>query len=654
MSALLTGVNRAFPYTVRNADKNSANLKLEEQLSVMFRLVHMCPFNTAVQALMLVYQIMDTGESATDRFYSALYKKILDPNLSGSTKITLFLNLVYKSMKKDASVNRVKAYVKRLLQVCHNASNQVACGIVILVSEVIRSRPDLAGLRDNLAGNASGMSSLLAKFDDDEDDEEEHYVDVKDEPKEEPDAEAEEAEIEGEEEEDDDDSESETESVEMDGDFKIEPESQDEEEEKVDVKEEESEEQQPKAGPSSSSSTWVHKKNMKTASVHRKIADYDPLHRNPSFSGAENALVWELDLLSSHFHPSVALFAQTVLDGRSVKYGGDPLQDFTLMRFLDRFVFRNPKKDPLKGKPTTALSGKRGAYAPKGVKNIAPDSKEYVNLEESSIPLDERFIYRYLKEKRATKTDEQESDAESVTSEDFNDFLDSLPGSAKVDDVDMDFAGGVDADAANDGDLNASDDDDVDGDLSEGVEEDESFDEAAEPKLEGEDSDNSDFEDLQGSDDDDDEDEIDEEGFANSDNDDEDEFDEEAFENSDNNEEEEPKSKKKRKLESIVGSKRKIKFGKGGSGGDLQSLLASAEEFADLVEESAADDLDIGGLNAVSNSKDKKAGKKQMKWEKTRFNEGEGGSRRQHKKAKGGGGGKKFGGGGAKRKFSKR
>lgn len=34
--------------------------------------------------------------------------------------------------------------------------------------------------------------------------------------------------------------------------------------------------------------------------------------------------------------------------GGAVEYSGDPLQDFTLIRFLDRFVFRNPKQ--LKGK----------------------------------------------------------------------------------------------------------------------------------------------------------------------------------------------------------------------------------------------------------------------------------------------------------------
>lgn len=63
------------------------------------------------------------------------------------------------------------------------------------------------------------------------------------------------------------------------------------------------------------------------------------------------------------------------------------------MRFLDRFVFRNPKKDPLKGKPQTVL-GKRKMYKATGVKGIAPDSKEYTDRDLENVPLDERYIYR--------------------------------------------------------------------------------------------------------------------------------------------------------------------------------------------------------------------------------------------------------------------
>ena len=40
---------------------------------------------------------------------------------------------------------------------------------------------------------------------------------------------------------------------------------------------------------------------------------YDPLHRNPLYCHADRECMWELRRLASHHHPSVALFAQTLL-----------------------------------------------------------------------------------------------------------------------------------------------------------------------------------------------------------------------------------------------------------------------------------------------------------------------------------------------------
>ena len=68
-----------------------------------------------------------------------------------------------------------------------------------------------------------------------------------------------------------------------------------------------------------------------------------------------------------------------------IKYSGDPLSDFTLMRFLDRFVFRNPKKDPFKNKHQNVFSKRNTYQAPAGVKRLAPDSKEYIDREESQV-----------------------------------------------------------------------------------------------------------------------------------------------------------------------------------------------------------------------------------------------------------------------------
>lgn len=51
MSALLTGVARAYPYA-----KLKENV-IMEQLDAMYRLVHIVSFNISIQALMLIFQV---------------------------------------------------------------------------------------------------------------------------------------------------------------------------------------------------------------------------------------------------------------------------------------------------------------------------------------------------------------------------------------------------------------------------------------------------------------------------------------------------------------------------------------------------------------------------------------------------------------------
>ena len=52
MSALLRGLNRAFPYS------GLGGVALEEKLGTLFKLCHMVTFNIATQALQLVYQVL--------------------------------------------------------------------------------------------------------------------------------------------------------------------------------------------------------------------------------------------------------------------------------------------------------------------------------------------------------------------------------------------------------------------------------------------------------------------------------------------------------------------------------------------------------------------------------------------------------------------
>lgn len=68
LGALLSGVNRAYPYT-KEGDET-----VQEQLDTLFKVVHLVKFSTAVQALMLLFQVMDSQQSVSDRYYVALYK----------------------------------------------------------------------------------------------------------------------------------------------------------------------------------------------------------------------------------------------------------------------------------------------------------------------------------------------------------------------------------------------------------------------------------------------------------------------------------------------------------------------------------------------------------------------------------------------------
>lgn len=79
---------------------------------------------------------MHTRQSVTDRYYRALYGILQDAHTQPSIKQAAFLNIMYKSLSVDPSTNRIKAFVKRLLQLCTGQQPPFVCGALYLVSEV--------------------------------------------------------------------------------------------------------------------------------------------------------------------------------------------------------------------------------------------------------------------------------------------------------------------------------------------------------------------------------------------------------------------------------------------------------------------------------------------------------------------------------------
>lgn len=128
--------------------------------------------------------------------------------------------------------------------------------------------------------------------------------------------------------------------------------------------------------------------------------------------------------------------------GRAIQYSGDPLEDLNLIRFLDRYVFKNPKKlDEKRISKSNDPLAQRAKYVPRGVKSVPVDSQAYLNEREDRIPVDELFLYRYLQKKNEHRSlfgkSEDDDDNSSVNSEEFNDMLDELGGGKNVDDLDI-------------------------------------------------------------------------------------------------------------------------------------------------------------------------------------------------------------------------
>lgn len=140
-------------------------------------------------------------------FLLLLRRKLLDPGLSSSSRQNMFLNLLYKSLKADIVLRRVKAFVKRLLQVSAEQNASFACGALFLVSEVMKAKPSLKlllqedGVRSKPVcyesekrrclmlrvkvcslcvqdGEEEEFKDLAEENDDDDDDEEERFVDA--------------------------------------------------------------------------------------------------------------------------------------------------------------------------------------------------------------------------------------------------------------------------------------------------------------------------------------------------------------------------------------------------------------------------------------------------------------------------------------------
>ncbi|KAL4948083.1 CBF/Mak21 family-domain-containing protein [Aspergillus filifer] len=164
VSAVLTGVNRAYPFTSSNSER------LSKHIETLFRITHSSNFNTSIQALMLIQQLTSTHQVSSDRFYRTLYESLLDPRVATSSKQSLYLNLLFKALKNDVNVRRIKAFVKRIVQVLGLHQPAFICGVFYLIRELEKTYASLQTLYDQPEDNESDDEEVFRDVPDEDDD----------------------------------------------------------------------------------------------------------------------------------------------------------------------------------------------------------------------------------------------------------------------------------------------------------------------------------------------------------------------------------------------------------------------------------------------------------------------------------------------------
>lgn len=329
--------------------------RFESQLNTLFEVTHSSNFTTSISAMTLIQQISAAKHSSADRFYRTLYESLLDPRLITTSKQIQYLNLLYKSLKADISIMRVKAFVKRLLQIIHLHEPPFICGILYLINELIKDFPSIKSMLSTPEDNASDSGD-------------EHYEDV--------------------------------------------PED----------------------------STTVQKSEPSGPR-------YDARKRDPDHANAHLSCLWELLPLQAHYHPSVNVLASKLLNQEPIKEKPDPTI-YTLMNFLDKFSFRNPKSKPHVTHGTSIMQPMSGTSKAAdylithrdGDRRHDPvNSEHFWRQKVEDVRVDEVFFHAYFekagkakqaskKEKRKKKKEsEEESDESGEEQEIWKALVNSRP-----------------------------------------------------------------------------------------------------------------------------------------------------------------------------------------------------------------------------------
>lgn len=294
---------------------------------------------------MLIQQLSSSHPKSIDRFYRTLYESLLDPRLLTSSKQALYLNLLFKAIKSDINLKRVKAFSKRLLQVVGMNQPSFACGALYLLREIEEI--------------FSGLKGFIDEPDAAESDEEENFRDV--------------------------------------------PENASGTNQDQVTNCNHKENEKVILNIKSSCAYNGRKRDPEYSNAERSCL-WELVRQNICYIFVGKSLTTHIQTpLLLHFHPSVCLFASRLISHEPMPPKPD-LSLHTLVHFLDDFVKKNPKKiiQPLSGgdkdlRPFMRFRGESimqpAAFASTHLSRAAVQT--YYQKEQDGVAPDEVFFHKY-------------------------------------------------------------------------------------------------------------------------------------------------------------------------------------------------------------------------------------------------------------------
>ena len=408
------------------------------------------------------------GEFAP-RFYRVLYASLLAPEFRRSSKNNLYLNLLYRVLKTCKNRRIMMALLKRVLQCAMMMPANMACGLLYMVSTVLSERKELkvnAELKKLMEEHAFDLGMEEEKGEGEEKEEEKEESEKEEEKEEEMKEEGESEKEEVKEEEDsekedsDDDDDDESEEEEEEEEEKKEEEeskameeeegedevadldeaffqdsddqSENEKENKSESEEEEEEEEEEKENSDHESDAEQPVQPAAAASSSLPSVVYDIHARDPVFSNADRTFLFELSLLAHHYHPTVAHFANQLLDGSRVFCSGDPLIDFSNKAFLDKFAYKHPKQKDLDNARDRGSEAMQSHKKAKSLTQPPVNSEAFLNQKEEDVAIEDQFFYKFFKE-RAKRTGDKKKSKKGEGEEEEEEEIDAFANQLATD-----------------------------------------------------------------------------------------------------------------------------------------------------------------------------------------------------------------------------